>query len=151
MIHTEIRPFLPRIGGPCIGQVRDDRRERSQRGGERETCEHGKVYFGSLGSSKIRLYFHVLNRVLLQSKLLGVVKVNLHVLQEKSEMFNEALKALQEKLGVEPVGAPPTGLCPLSHIAPLGFALAIKWMLELLCKMDKYVPSDEVRLHYTTI
>ena len=61
-------------------------------------------------------------------------------------MFEEALKALQEKLGVEPVGAPATGLCPLAHIAPLGFALAIKWMLELLCKMDKYVPSDEVAI-----
>ncbi|XP_018494479.2 uncharacterized protein LOC100900148 [Galendromus occidentalis] len=68
------------------------------------------------------------------------------VSQEKSEMFEESLKALREKLGVEPVGAPSTGLCPLAHIAPLGFALAVKWMLELLCKMHKYVPSDEVKL-----
>lgn len=66
--------------------------------------------------------------------------------EEKSRLFEKALNALSSRIGIEPVGAPPIGLVPLGHIAPLGFALAVQWWLELLCKMQKFVPSDEVKL-----
>lgn len=64
--------------------------------------------------------------------------------EEKSRMFEKSLAALSARVGIEPVGVPPTGLVPLGHTAPLGFALAVQWWLELLCKMQKFVPSDEV-------